>query len=78
MELLIDYIPYTRKVEIRSLSVILKSLKTMLFLLKTSIDAIQVYEKRLYHLFDPQVSENLCQIRAFQNFSSADYLRRPA
>lgn len=63
---LIDLLPYKEDKKIISSKEEAVVLRIIMFLCSAAIDAIEVFQKKKYSYFDAQVSESLCQIRAYQ------------
>lgn len=61
-----NLLPYTSDTLLRSLKERMRVLQLLEFLYESTKDAIQSYLSKQYSDFDAQVSENLCQIRAYQ------------
>lgn len=62
----VSLLPYTEDVVLTNRLQKLRLVKLILFFLKESIVAIEHMLSKNYEFFDPQVSENLCQIRAYK------------
>jgi hypothetical protein len=63
---LIHLMPYDEDVILNSLSSRIRVLELLNFLGKQTKQAIHSFLSSAYHDFDAQVSENLCQVRAYQ------------
>lgn len=66
MHPVIDLLPYDEQTLLTSHQEKLRVLQLLLFLYSETQDAIRLFLEKKYTLFDPQVSENLCQIRAYK------------
>jgi hypothetical protein len=61
-----DLLPYSEDILLTSLQDRIRILQLLLFYYRSSQDAISAFTSKKYTEFDAQVSENLCQIRAYQ------------
>jgi len=63
---LTHFLPYAESIRLNSLSERLRVLRVLAFFSQSTYAAIQDFISGKYDNFDAQVSENLCQIRAYQ------------
>ena len=61
-----DLLPYTEDTLINSLKERIRTMQLLEFLYTSAQDAVHAFLAKKYNEFDAQVSENLCQIRAYQ------------
>jgi hypothetical protein len=63
------FLPYSKKHELKDLNSKHRLMKLLEYFCKISKKTIKCYFYGEYRYFDPQVGENLCQIRAYQLYS---------
>ncbi len=72
----LKFLPYTNDSQIKSTEMQYRILRLLTFFTESSINALNAYCQHSFTEFDPQVSDNLCQIRAYQflsDFSKVNY-----
>src|SRR3990167_5434407 len=63
----LDLLPQSWSTVLRDSKMIISTLRLLDFILEKLIESqIAFYQTKKYHLFDPHVGENCCQIRAAQ------------
>ena len=70
-----DFLPYKKNSTLKHISEKVRILKLLLFFTKQIKKALTAIKEKKYHYFDAQVSENLCQIRAFYIIETLDNIK---
>lgn len=63
---LVELLPYSKDIQLSSLVGRIRVLHVLIFICQSAQAAIRCFLAKEYNNFDAQVSENLCQIRAYQ------------